>query len=178
MPKKGRWAEHPELLKERSQDGVIRALTLESLGMNSNVIYRRCLPAGPWQRLLPGIILLHNTEPTLRERLIAALLYCGPQALVTGAAARRLYGLRVPTEFPDAEIHVLVPHERKILSSEFVNVERTARIPGAWIREGIPLAPLVRATTDAVRRVRVEEPVGSLLFQAIQRGRCPPDAIK
>ncbi len=142
---------------------MIRALTLESLGMNSNVIYQRCLPGGPWQRLLPGIIVLHSTEPTLRERLIAALLYCGPQALVTGSAACRQYGLRVPAEFSDAEIHMLVPHERKILSSEFVTVERTTRLPGAWIRAGLPLAPLVRATTDAVRRTRAEELVGRLL---------------
>ncbi|MEV6879383.1 hypothetical protein [Amycolatopsis sp. NPDC051128] len=177
MPKRGRWAQHPELLKALSREGVIRAVSLESLEMSSRVIYRRCLPGGPWQRLLPGIILLHNTEPTRREQLVAALLYGGSQAVITGAAACRQYGLHVPAEFPEAEVHLLVPHERKILSSEFVTIERTVRLPGPWLRDGLPLAPLVRATTDAVRRTRAEEPIGRLLIEAVQRGRCSPKAI-
>jgi hypothetical protein len=178
MPKRGRWAQHPELLNELSRERVVRALSLESLEMSSKVVYRRCLPGGPWQRLLPGIILLHNAEPTRRERLIAALLYGGPQAMITGVAACRQYGLHVPNEFPASEVHVLVPHERKLLSSEFVTIERTLRLPGPWLREGIPLAPLVRATTDAVRRTRAEEPIGKLLIEAVQRGRCSPEAIR
>ncbi|MEA5362209.1 hypothetical protein VA596_21920 [Amycolatopsis sp., V23-08] len=145
--------------------------------MSSKVIYRRCLPGGPWQRLLPGIILLHNTQPTARERLIAALLYAGPQSMITGAAACRQYGLHVPAEFADTDVHVLVPHGRKILSSEFVTIERTARLPGPWLRDGLPLAPMVRATTDTVRRTRAVEPIGRLLIEAIQRGRCSPEAI-
>ncbi|WP_414943031.1 hypothetical protein [Amycolatopsis sp. cmx-11-32] len=31
MNKRGRWAEHPELLQERSRHGVIKATALESL---------------------------------------------------------------------------------------------------------------------------------------------------
>lgn len=179
MPKKGRWAEHPELLKERSQEGVVKATTLESLEMSSKAIYQRCLPGGPWQRLLPGIILLHNGAPTRRELLIAALLYGGPQAMITGAEACRQYGLRVPEQFPEADVHLLVPQQHKILSSEFVTVERTWRLPGAWVRQGIRLAPIVRATTDAARRLRIEEPIGRLMIEAIQRGRCaPPDLAR
>ena len=145
--------------------------------MNSKVIYQKCLPGGPWQRLLPGIILLHNGEPTRRERAIAALLYAGPNAVITGAEACRRYGLHVPEQFPETDVHVLVPHQHKILSSEFVTVERTSRLPDPWQREGIQLAPTVRAATDAVRRIRVEEPIGRLLVEAIQRGRCAPQEL-
>ena len=149
-------------------------MTLEALGVTSKTIYHRCLPGGPWQRLLPGIILLHNGPPTRREMVVAALLYTGAGAMVTGAEACRRYGLRVPEQFPETDVHVLIPHERRILSSEFVTVERTRRLPNAWVRKGLPLAPIVRATTDTVRRIRVVEPIGSLLVEAVQRGACAP----
>jgi hypothetical protein len=152
-------------------------VTLETLEMSSKIIYQKCLPGGPWQRLLPGIILLHNAQPTRREQAIAALLYAGPHAVITGAEACRQYGLHVPEQFSETDVHVLVPHQHKILSSEFVTVERTSRLPGAWVRQGVRLAPTVRATTDAVRRVRIEEPVGQLLVEAIQRGRCAPQEL-
>ncbi|WP_284750743.1 hypothetical protein [Amycolatopsis sp. RTGN1] len=150
------------------------ARDLTTLGMDPRTIYRKCLPGGPWQRLLPGTILLHNGNPTRRQRALAALLYGGPRAMITGAEACRWYDLRVPEEFPAQDIHLLVPHERRVLSSEYVIAERTRRLPGAWVRHGIPLAPLVRATTDAVRRIRAEEPVGHLLVEAIQHGHCAP----
>jgi hypothetical protein len=37
---------------------------LESVGVPRRSISRRCRPGGPWQRLLPGIVLLGNSEPT------------------------------------------------------------------------------------------------------------------
>ncbi len=145
--------------------------------MGSKVIYRRCLPGGPWQRLLPGIILLHNTAPTSLERVTGALLHAGPRAVVTGVEACRRHGLRPRELPPDEDIHVLIPHEHKIRSAEFVTVERTHRLPEPRIRDSIPLAPLVRATTDTCRRLRTAEPVGRLLVESIQRGRCSPEAL-
>ncbi|MFE0025389.1 hypothetical protein [Amycolatopsis sp. NPDC059021] len=176
MNKRGRWAEHPELLRERSREGVIKAMTLESLEMGSKVIYNRCLPGGPWQRLLPGIILLHNNTPTERERALAALLYASPTSMITGIEACRLYGFRVPASSGN-NLHMLVPHHLKVLSSEFVTIERTRRLPEPWSRDGLPLAPPVRATTDAVRRLRKAEPIEQLLIEAVQRGRCSPAAL-
>ncbi|WP_410625171.1 hypothetical protein [Amycolatopsis sp. cmx-8-4] len=177
MSTRRNWDEHPELLKRHARDGVIRAQHLESLGMHNRTIYRRCLPGGPWRRLLPGIVLLHNGESTRRERVVAALLYGGSRAMITGAEACRWYGLRVPEQFPASDVHLLVPHGQRVLSSEYVVAERTRRLPGAWTRQGIPLAPLVRATTDAVRRIRAEEPIGHLLIEAVQHGHCSPTGL-
>jgi hypothetical protein len=177
MTKRGRWADHSELLQQRSRNGVIKATTLEALGMNSRVIYRRCLPGGPWQRLLPGIILLHKAKPTQDERVIAALLYAGPQTRITGVEACRRHGLRAGELPADQGIHVLVPHEHKIHSTEFVTVERTRRLPNAWTRDEIPLTPPTRSTTDACRRLRTVEPIGRLLIEAVQGGYCTPEAL-
>jgi hypothetical protein len=173
MPKRTRWDEHPDLLKERSREGVIRVVDLASMDLSSKVVYRRCLPGRPWQRVLPGVVLLHNATPSRRELLIAALVYAGPRAMVTGLAACLEYGLRVA----DGAVHLLVPHEHKLLSSEYVTIERTWRLPDPYVREGLPLAPPVRAATDAVRRMRTEESVSRVLVEALQHGRCSLEAL-
>ncbi len=145
--------------------------------MSSRVIYRRCLPGGPWRRLLPGVILLHNNDPTPDQLVHAALLYAGESAIVTAEEACLRYGLRLPTPESPRQIHLLVPHRKKLNSSEFVTIERTRHLPAPWLRAGVPLAPLVRATTDLVRRTRDSETVSRVLIEAIQRGRCSPQAL-
>src|SRR5207248_1798693 len=45
------------------------------------------------------------------------------------------------------------------------------------VRNGIPLTPLTRAVLDLARRIRDVEPVAKLLIEAIQRGRCVPEAM-
>ncbi len=175
--KMGRWAQHPELLLARSRNGVVRVADLESLEMPSKTIYRRCLPGGPWQRLLPGIVLLHTQKPTSKELIAGALLYSGANAQLTGIEACRLHGLR-PSALPvDSGLHLLIPHDRKVRSVGFVTTERTVRLPSPVSRGGVPLAPLVRATTDAARRLT--DPLASeeLLIEAIQQGRCSPKAL-
>jgi hypothetical protein len=127
--------------------------------------------------LLPGIILLHNNDPSRDQLAVAALLYTGAGSVLTGVEACLRHGLRSRELPPDDGLHVLIPHERKIRSVEFLTVERTVRLPNAVVRETFPLAPLVRATTDAVRRIRSVDPVGKLLVEAIQRGRCSPKAL-
>jgi hypothetical protein len=172
-----RWTVHPQVLAERSRLGVIRAATLESLGMESKAVWRRCLPGGPWQRMLPGVILLENGVPTDDQRVAAALLYAGPSAMVTGSHACLRHGLR-RNELPDLDrVHLLIPHNERRLSGEFLAIERTRRFPRPVFRDDVPLAPLVRATSDAARRLRSVDPVGKLLIEAIQRGRCAPAAL-
>lgn len=157
------------------QHRVVRAALLERLGMERRTIYRRCLPGGPWRRLLPGIILLSNAEPTDRQRIEAALLRGGPQSRVTGLWAARLHGLRYIPE--PADVHILVPHEREITSAGFVTVERTTRLPAAVTRDGFPVAPAHRAVLDATRRMREFDPIRALLADAVQRGRCSPEML-
>jgi hypothetical protein len=154
---------------------VVRTSTLESLGLNRRTIYRRCLPGGPWRRLLPGIILLANTSPTEKQRIEAALLRGGRPTAITGLWAARLYGLR---RLPQSDlIHILVPDKREITSTGFVLVERTTRFPDNVIRGGVPLAPVDRAVLDGARRLAKVDEVRALLAEAVQRGYCDPATL-
>ncbi|WP_328645967.1 hypothetical protein OHS58_41775 [Amycolatopsis sp. NBC_00348] len=177
MPKRGRWELHPELLRERSRDGVVRVTDLEAAGIDSKTAYRKCLPGGQWRRLLPGVVQLHNHDPTTDQRATAALLYAGAGAQITGVESCRRQGMRQAQLPATHDLHLLIPHERKIRSTDFVTVERTLRLPTPTVRNEFPLAPLTRATTDVLRRLYDDETCTQVLIEAIQRGRCTPEML-
>jgi hypothetical protein len=155
----------------------VRALAA-ALDVSERTIYRRCLDGGPWRRVLPGVALLFTGRPTTDQLVHAALVLCGSDAMVTGIEACRRHGLRRgPVRHTDAdgrypEIHILVPERKQVRSVEFVHVERTARLPVPVHRRGVPLAPLVRACTDAARRIRSAAEVTELLSEPVQRRLC------
>ncbi|PRX49943.1 hypothetical protein B0I33_10258 [Prauserella shujinwangii] len=164
------------MLGDKNTSRVVRVAVLESLGMPRPTVYRRCLPGGPWRRLLPGIVKLDRAEPSQRQRLEAALLRGGPDSMITGHWALRSYGLRRGPE-PD-DVHLLVPATREVTSAGFVLVERTTRLPEPVRRRGLPLAPVHRAVLDAARRVEDFDTVRAMLAEAVQRGRCRPDVLR
>lgn len=158
-----------------SRHGVITITKLAELGVSRRTAHRRCAPSGPWQRLLPGVVLLGALPPTRRQLAEAALLFAGPGSMISGLDACRWHGMRnVPA---DHRIHVLVPHGRRAFSSRFAVVERTIRVPRPVLRDGAPLAPLTRAVLDACRRITEFAAVRALLTEAVQRHRVAPERL-
>ena len=154
---------------------VVRVRELEAIGLHRATTAYRCRPGGPWQSLMPGVVLLHNGAPTRDDRRSAGLLHCGPDAVITGLDALQLHGMqRVPT--PSGPVHMLVPADRRRTGHGVVLVERTERLPvpepGRW-----PLAPLPRAVLDFARRCRQRDQVRSALAEAVQRRRCTPACL-
>lgn len=166
--KAGHWGDDPEVLRDSSDNGVIRVQRLEELGVPATTAYRRCGPGGPWTRLLPGIVLLSNAPPTRPQQVAAALLYGGPEAILTGAEACRTLGLRnVPEKC--TLVHLLVPHGRRLHNYDYVHVERTHRMPKVLNRRGLPVSEPTRAVLDGCRRMTELRPVRALLTEAVQR---------
>jgi hypothetical protein len=162
---------------------VATARQLVAIGFNERTVYKRCLPGGPWRRLLPGIIGLFTGTPTPEQYVLAALLLCGPDSLVTGLEACRRHDIRrgplraIQNNGSPPEIHVLIPATRQVRSVGYVHVERTHRLPAPIIRGGIPLAPVPRACIDAARRLSRPGDVTELLSDAVQRGLCTIGAL-
>ncbi|MCH0540465.1 hypothetical protein I3F58_12965 [Streptomyces sp. MUM 203J] len=139
-----RYATDPLVL---AQDGLATVHQLRDIGCASYVVANRCRPGGPWQRVLPRVVLLAApTPPTPRQRLRAALLYAGPDALLTGQAALTLYGEAITA--PE-EVDVLVPHPVHPRSHAYVRIHRTHRPTPRVPVQGLPCAPLARALEDA-----------------------------
>jgi hypothetical protein len=156
-------------LRAGSTDGVTTTARLREEGLSASTIAGRCRLGGPWRRLLPGVILLNQGEPTRRQQIQAAVLYAGAGSVVTGLDALSAHGLPLAHT---REVRMLVPHTRRVPSREFVVVERTSRVPRAIRRDGIPFAPPVRAAIDAARPAAEPEAIGRILSLPINHGLC------
>ena len=148
-------------------DKVTTIAELRAHGATNHAITSRCRPSGPWQRVLPGVVLMSATRPTRRQRLRAAIAYAGPGSVISGIDAMRAHGIDVPLS-PD--VLVLAPAERRLASRSYLTVERTTRPPDPTIRAGLPYAPLVRAALDVARRAGDREQLRELLISVI--GQC------
>lgn len=156
-----------------SCDGVVLSTTLQQLGMARSSIARRCGKGGAWQRILPGVVILHNGYPSQRQRSIAALMYGGADALLTGTSALVAYGFDVPS----TSAHVLIPQTRTRLPTAFVHIERTWRMPNGTTRGSLRCAPVERAVLDACRRMTSADPCRALLTKVLQRGDASLQAL-
>jgi hypothetical protein len=151
----------------RSQDHVLHRDQALAMGLSRRAIDYR-LRAGLWQLLLPDVYLTHHGEPSRRQRLIAALLYAGPQAAIDGADACRFHGFKAVTT-DDAKVHVVVPFGAAARSRGFVVVRRTV-VPFAAVTTDLLryVEPAV-AVVAATRRMRTARPVLAAMSEALQR---------
>ena len=157
---------------------VARAEELVELGLSGSSVYRRCQPGGPWQRVLPGVLVLGNSPPTQKQLVQAALRYAEPDAVLTGRHALLLHGMRSAPPLPSSAVHVLVSNGRSLQGYPEVRIERTTRMPKPVMRNGFLVAPLERALLDTVRRFRVAEQVRPLLDEAIWKCGLAPKLIR
>ncbi len=102
---------------------------------------------------------------------MAALLYAGPRSLITGPVALMHYGLRSAVMLETVD--VLVPPGRQRLSTAFVRLHRTARLPGQIVSAGpLRFVPVGRAVADAAWLLTELRDVRGVVADAVQRGRC------
>jgi hypothetical protein len=151
-------------------DKVITIAELRARGVTNHAITTRCRPSGPWQRALPGVVLMTATRPTRRQRLRAAIAYAGPGSVISGVDAMRAHGVDVPLP-PD--VLVLAPAERRLASRSYLTVERTTRPPDPTVVAGLPYAPLTRATLDVARRAADGDQLRTLLMAVLDTCTVP-----
>ncbi|GAB2844391.1 hypothetical protein GCM10027074_08900 [Streptomyces deserti] len=183
-------------------DGRRRVMTvaqLRSHGMTTAETNEQCRPGGPWQQLLPGVVLFHPGPPTSEERLHAVLLYAarergtgvpaqpgadgapGPgyaDVMITGLAALTLHGFASAPPLPSLDtIDVLVPRLRRLRSTGCARIVRTAALPAPEQVTGLPVAPVPRALADAVAGLEDAGAVHRLMTEAVRGGHCEPSAV-
>jgi hypothetical protein len=156
-------------------------MTLRQLrehGVTPSMAAERCRPGGPWQQLLPQVILLRSGPPTSDERLRAALLYADGEAMVTGLAALALHRFSSVPPLPGLDrIDVLVPRQRRLRSTGDVAIRRTPFLPPAQEVTGLPCAPVPRALADAVAELQDTDTVCRLLTEAVLSGHCDAASV-
>jgi hypothetical protein len=116
----------------------------------------------------------HTGPPTLLQRIIAALLYTGPGAMLTGTAALQRH--RVAGRYGFEHIDVLIPHSRRRSSVAYVRILRTRRMP-ALSDDDLPCASVVRAVGDACRRLTDLDDVRAIVAGAVQQRKCTTEQL-
>ncbi len=153
-----------------SQHGVISRTQALSGGITDHAMHHRLQPGGPWQRMLPGVYLTVTGEPTWQQRAMAAMLYGGPDSVITGRAALHLQDPRLPEP---AQVDVLVPLTRQRASRDFAVIHRTRRMPAREMCDlALRFAPTARAAADAVRELTTLAEARALVAGVVQRRRC------
>ena len=152
-----------------SQHQVITRTQALACGIPQSTVSGWCKPGGKWQKMLPGVYLAVTGTPTPEQRLMAALLYAGPESVITGSAAIRVRKLRVPaTDMVD----VLIPASVKRQSLGYVRIQRTRRMPACYRVGPIRFAPTARSVADAAHRLTNLGDVRALVAEAVQKQAC------
>src|SRR5882762_3947306 len=142
---------------------VTRGEALRDVG--AAAIRYRCR-VGTWLRMAPSVYLV-DPPATPFDRLQAAARYGGASSVLSGPAALAALGFR--TIRPPRRELVLVRAESGVESWGRIQVRRTARLPGAHHRHGLPLAPVARAVADHVLSVPRLDQVQATVAEAVQR---------
>lgn len=152
-------------------DGIPRVIgRAEALrrGLSRHAIDRR-VAAGRWRRVLPRTYLTVDTF-TDRDRLDASLIYAGPGAVLSGAAA--LYASAVKAVAMPRRVLVLVPYSSAVASVGWVQVrpsERPVRLERA---PGPRRVHCARAAADLALTMRRLDDVRALLARVVQDQHC------
>lgn len=157
------------------QDGIVARPQLRAAAVEDVTIYRK-IRGGEWQRVLPGVYRIVPGVLTFEHRRIAAALYAGERAQLTGAAALLWYGFRSP--LATDRIQALIPHELHRRSAGFVVVQRAialddrARDAGMYRLTSVP-----RAVIDACRHSSDLQVVRAVMTEAVQRSLTSVDQL-
>ncbi|HLH82583.1 MAG TPA: hypothetical protein VKV38_04920 [Trebonia sp.] len=152
------------------QFGVVSRSQALDCGLSRSSVDYLAGPGGRWRRILPGVYAATTGVVTPDQRAMAALLYAGPESVITGAAAVRRHNLRCAGL---NEVDVLVPADVRRQSRGFVRIIHTSRMPEKFYStDQIRFAALPRAVADAARGMTRLSDVRAVVAEAVQRGRC------
>ncbi len=151
----------------RDQRGIARRDQLTARGVTRAQLRWRL--DRQWRVVLPGVIAAFTGTLDPQQRLIAASLFAGPDAVVTSTTAARWRGLRIATGADT--IQLAVPADRYARSTASVRVRRTVHPdPHPWHRGALAIASPGRAVADAARDAFGEREATPLVIEAVQRG--------
>ncbi|QFG69533.1 hypothetical protein [Ornithinimicrobium pratense] len=124
-----------------------------------------------WQCPFPSVVAAHRGPVDATTQLIAATLWAGPRAILSGTSALRLLGLRVPGRL---RFVYVVPATGRARRHGIASVVRSAReVPGVQKMGIVQAAPAARALADAaVYEAVAAQDLEALAIAVLQRGLC------
>ncbi|MFF0343773.1 hypothetical protein [Kribbella sp. NPDC004875] len=157
-----------------AQTQVVSRVQLLAAGWTEPRI-RRPLRSRRWRAVHPGVYITRTGPIGYAERLIAALLYAGPEAAWSHYTAAEQLGLLTPD--PARPVFVTIPEYRRVLPRRDVVILRDAH----WADRLAALAPPRRtaahAVLDIVGSARSLDEAAAVIAASCQSGRVVPADI-
>ena len=158
-----------------SQRGLASTAQLRAVGLTGEALRWR-LDRG-WRRVLPRVVYSRPGDLDAGQRLTAAALYGGTEAVVSSLAAARWHGVTAATG--ERRIQLEVPARRNLRGAGFVVVRRTVRPDAhAWPRGTVRIASPARAVMSAAADARNPDQCRAMIIEAVQRGICSLAALR
>jgi hypothetical protein len=158
-----------------AQDGLITRRQALECGISIDAVRHAVGKGKRWQRVVTGVYATFTGPLQERHLVRAALLYAGPEAMVSGAVACRAYGLRYAPA--DGRLLLLVPGHVQRAPIPIAKIRRTLTLPRPWHVRFFPCAPPARAALDASRELHNVRSVRAVLCEVVQLGLALPDGL-
>ncbi len=131
----------------RTQQGMITRAQLREVGVSDSLVRYRA-HVRRFTRLHQGVYSLHPPPYTREQRWLAAVLACGPDAVLSDLTAATLWGV---TEVTPREIHVTCGRRR--IRPGLVVHKREVDPVDRKIRNGIPCTCMARVLIDVAAQL-------------------------
>ncbi|TDD41404.1 hypothetical protein E1263_42480, partial [Kribbella antibiotica] len=155
----------------RAQNGVVSRTQLLAGGWLDVRIKRR-LRSRRWQTIHPGVYANHTGPIGYDERLLAALLYAGPDSAWSHYTAAEQLGLLRPA--PGRPIHLAIPDHRQVRSQPGLVIHRDIHWADRLARAVPPRRTGAHAILDIVGISRTLDQAAAVVAEACQTGRVHP----
>ena len=160
-----------ELAKQ--QMGLVSRAQAKALGMTRTTIGER-LTGQRWQAVYPGVYLLGVVPPNWHQRLLAACLFAGPNAVASHRAAGVVWQLDGLVRAP---LEILLPHREEAIPRGAV-VHRSRKLDERDVtrRGAIPVTTVERTLVDLGRYLEARE-TEKALESALRLGLATPQSV-
>jgi len=157
------------------QRGLATPRQLRAHGWTRDAV--RHLVATRGRRVMPGVVAGHRGPLDADTLLVAAWLWAGGNAVLTGCDALARHGLALPRD--PLVTRFLVPGGARSRAFGRAVTVRSRRADRARTLGGIPVTSVARALTDAARYGEVASTAArALTLQALQQRLCTPDRVE
>ena len=159
----------------RSQHGVLSVEQARAAGLPLSAI-RESTCDGEWRYVFGHAVLAHGSAPLTRFGLYsAALLYAGPDAVLSHHSALDLHGL--PPHDSDDRVWVTVPHPQRPVRTPGLVITRSRKLEGFTTRaNSLPATTPARALIEA-GTVLSQRSFVYLVHEVVRRRLASPEEI-
>ena len=156
------------------QSGLITVTQALEVGITRRQLSRR-LGAGELVEHQPGVLAAATTPLDSVTAARAALLACGPLAVLSHLSAAHVWGYR---ERPPERPWITLPFRHALPRVEDVEVVRSRHLEGVRRqRSGFPVTAPARTLVDSARALD-EAAVEAIMATAFQRGHASPEEVR